>query len=75
MTLRSTVHVAIGCYPEDTAAVCPPFRVGIVSSITLSADFRGQNVEAPPYPSATGFRGSAPSPVELTGKPLRAFHG
>ena len=44
---------------------------GIVSG--LSPDFRGQNVEAAPYPNATGFRHSAPTLTRFTGKPLRAF--
>jgi len=30
--------------------------------------FGGQKLEAPPYPRAPGFCGSAPSPDELTGK-------
>jgi hypothetical protein len=38
-------------------------------------DFGEQNVEALPYPPATGFRRSAPSPMKLTDKPLRAFRG
>lgn len=38
-------------------------------------DFGRQKPEAPPYPPTKVFRGSAPSPGRLTGKPLRASHG
>lgn len=71
-------HVAIQCYPEDTAAVCPrlPARHSFQAAVKR-LDFGEQNVEALPYPSATGFCGSAPSPMRLTGKPFisRAFRG
>ena len=33
-------------------------------------DFGGPNVEASPYPSMEIFRGLAPSPAKLTGKPF-----
>ena len=38
-------------------------------------DFFRPKLEAPDYPSMCGFRDSAPSPIEVTGKPLRAFRG
>ena len=47
---------------------------GIVCT-NVDGDFGGPNVEASPYPSMEVFRGLAPSPAKLTGKPLRAFHG
>jgi hypothetical protein len=46
-------HVAIGCYPEDTAAVCPPFRVGIVSE--HPARFQGTERRSSPLPIGYGF--------------------
>lgn len=45
------------------------------TTLSTQPDFWRANVEAPPYPSTTAFRSSAPSPPRLTGKPLRAFHG
>lgn len=36
----------------------------------VERDFRGAKAEASPYPPPTGVRGSAPSPIPLTGKPF-----
>lgn len=47
----------------------------IVSMSLTAHDFGEPNVEAFPYPPTLGFHGLAPSLIELTGKPLRAFRG
>ena len=50
-------------------------RRGDVCTNRVARDFGRQKPEAPPYPSTPAVRGVAPSPAQLTGKPLRAVHG
>ena len=61
-----------GVTPRTPPPYARTFRRGTVCDSRERADFGGQNVEAPPYPPATGFCGSAPSPRALTGKPFRS---
>ena len=60
VTLR-THTVCLGLPPEHSF-----YRFG---------NFSRTKLEAPGYPSVCGFRDSAPSPIEVTDKPLRAFRG
>jgi len=63
------------CYSAEPSPYASLSRVGHRFRQVIPGDFWGPNVEASPYPSVLVFRGSAPSPAKLTGKPSRAFHG
>jgi hypothetical protein len=67
-------HVARGALPPGHAPYVPDARPGIVSA-GRTGDFGSPKAQAAPYPPVQMFRGSAPSPATLTGKPLRASHG
>ena len=67
--LHPSVHVASGCYPAGLCTVCLGFPTSIVSARLEPRDFSGSKLEAPGYPSVRGLHGSAPSPLEVTGKP------
>ena len=68
-------HVAIRRYPDVPPSYAQLSRAAHRLHHNVDGDFSGPNVEAPRYPSMEVFRGLAPSPAKLTGKPLRAFHG
>lgn len=71
-TFALPITLLSGTVPRS-AAVRPGSRPSAVS--VPRDDFGGPNTEAPPYPPAAGFRGSAPSSERLTGKPFRASRG
>lgn len=69
-----------GDTPRTMSALCPRLPPGHSHRglrFLRARAFGGQKLEAPPYPQAPGFRGSAPSLDELTGKGfcLRPFRG
>lgn len=86
-THRRTGHVARRALPFGSSSGCPGSRQrnvyvprGTESGVSAPCpsngiDFGRQKPEASPYPSLPMFRGSAPSPAPLTGKPFRASHG
>ena len=78
--LRPIGHVASGCYPArhhrtSQAPARAQFPRAARQVAVLLRDFSRPKREAPAYPPTMVFRSSAPSPIELTGRPLRAFHG
>lgn len=66
---------SLGGFHLRSSFVCACLPAGHSFHSHEANDFSGTNLEASAYPSKEDVRFSAPSPIELTPKRLRAFHG